>query len=421
MIRFHRVLVIAALLAAGFGAALQAAEQGRLLGTVTDTDGAPLPDVQVTVTAPGFKYEQKKTSDKKGQFTVLVIDGTKQYQIKLEKEGYHPLEGPLRFKIGETIRQTYPLEKPQVQQPAVVPSGPQQLSGESQAINVYNEGVVAFQGGDVAGALAKFQQATDLDPKQAAAWGALADLQLEQKKYAEAAAAADKLVELEPANPRGLRARYDAYKGAGNREKSEEALEALAQGDPSRDTAIRIYNEGAEATRRNDTEAAGRYLKRSVEVDPTFEQAYSALTGLYLTRKNFKDAAALAEQWIARSPGNLEALTVRYEAYKGMGDNAKAKEALAAMSAADAGGTSETFFKQGVSLFNANNFAQAKAAFERVLSVEPNHAKAHYMLGLVYANASDQAKAKEFLTKFVKLAPNDPDAPAAKEMLEYLK
>ena len=43
------------------------------------------------------------------------------------------------------------------------------------------------------------------------------------------------------------------------------------------------------------------------------------------------------------------------------------------------------------------------------------------MLGLVYSNAGESAKAKEFLTKFVKLAPNDPDASAAKEMLEYLK
>jgi Flp pilus assembly protein TadD len=104
-----------------------------------------------------------------------------------------------------------------------------------------------------------------------------------------------------------------------------------------------------------------------------------------------------------------------------MGNQAKAKEALAAMTAADQGGDPDTFFRQGVSLFNANNFAQAKTAFERVLAAEPNHPKAHYMMGLVYSNAGESAKAKEFLTKFVKLAPNDPDASAAKEMLEYLK
>lgn len=419
MTRIQRAFAAALLLAAGFGGALQAAEEGRLLGTVTDEAGAPLADVQVTVSAPGFKYEQKRKSDKKGQFTILVLDGTKEYQIKLEKEGYVPIEAPLRFKIGETIRQSYPLPQAQAPKP-VEETGPQQLSGESQAINVFNEGVLAFQGGDTATALAKFQQAAELDPKQSAAWAALADLQLDQKKYAEAAVAAEKYLELKPGDPRGLRARYDAYKGAADKEKAAAALEALAQGDPSRDTAIRIYNEGAEATRRNDNAAAATHLKRALEIDPTFDQAYSALTGLYLTRKNFKEAAALAEQWLARQPGNLEALTVRYEAYKGAGDQAKAKEALAALTAADQGADPETLFKQGVSLFNANNFAQAKSAFERVLASDPNHAKANYMMGLVHANAGETAKAKEFLAKFVKLAPNDPDAPAAKEMLEYL-
>lgn len=421
MTRIQSALAAALLLAAGFSGALRAAEEGRLLGTVTDEAGAPLADVDVLVNSPGFKYEQKRKSDKKGQFTILVLDGTKEYQIKLSKEGYVPLEAPLRFKIGETIRQSYPLPKAQAPKPAAEEKGPQQLSGESQAINVFNEGVLAFQGGDAATAVAKFQQAAELDPKQAAAWAALADLQLDQKKYAEAAAAAEKYLELKPGDPRGLRVRYDAYKGAGNKEKATAALDALTQGDPGRETAIRVYNEGAEATRRNDNAAAAAYLKRALEADPTFDQAYSALTGLYLTRKNFKEAAELSEAWLAKQPTSLEALTVRYEAYKGMGNQSKAKEALAAMTAADQGGDPDTFFRQGVSLFNANNFAQAKAAFERVLAAEPNHAKAHYMLGLVYSNAGESAKAKEFLTKFVKLAPNDPDASAAKEMLEYLK
>ncbi len=421
MTRIQRAFAAALLLAAGFGGALQAAEEGRLLATVTDEAGAPIPDVEVVVSAPGFKYEQKRKSDKKGQFTILVLDGTKEYQIKLTKEGYVPLEAPLRFKIGETVRQTYPMPKAQAPKPAVEEKGPQQLTGESLAITAFNEGVLAFQGGDTATALTKFQQAAELDPKQSAAWAALADLQIEQKKYAEAAAAAEKYLELKPGDPRGLRARYDGYKGAGDKEKATQALDALTQGDPGRETAIRVYNEGAEATRRNDNTAAAAYLKRSLEADPTFDQAYSALTGLYLTRKNFKDAAELSEQWLTHQPNSLEALTVRYEAYKGMGNQAKAKEALAAMTAADQSGDPDTFFRQGVSLFNANNFPQARAAFERVLAAEPNHAKAHYMMGLVHANAGESAKAKEFLTKFVKLAPNDPDAPAAKEMLEYLK
>src|SRR6185436_17332110 len=105
--------------------------------------------------------------------------------------------------------------------------------------------------------------------------------------------------------------------------------------------------------------------------------------------KRYKEALEIGNQLLALDPQSLEAQTIRYEAYKGLGDQAKAKEAFAAMSASNPGQTADSFFKQGVALFNANNIEQARAAFERVLAADPNHAKAHYMLGLSYANAGD--------------------------------
>ena len=74
-----------------------------------------------------------------------------------------------------------------------------------------------------------------------------------------------------------------------------------------------------------------------------------------------------------------------------------------------------------MALYNAANVAAAKEAFGRALAKDPNHPKSHYMLGLCYASTSENAKAREHLTKFLELAPNDNDAAQAKEMLETLK
>ena len=41
------------------------------------------------------------------------------------------------------------------------------------------------------------------------------------------------------------------------------------------------------------------------------------------------------------------------------------------------------------------------------------------MLGLVYVNTGDSAKAKEHLQKFIDLAPDDPEVATAKQMLDY--
>ena len=57
---------------------------------------------------------------------------------------------------------------------------------------------------------------------------------------------------------------------------------------------------------------------------------------------------------------------------------------------------------------------------EKALAIDPTQARAHYLLGICYS-MDDKAKAREHLNKFIEMAPNDPDAAAAKEMLQDVK
>ena len=63
----------------------------------------------------------------------------------------------------------------------------------------------------------------------------------------------------------------------------------------------------------------------------------------------------------------------------------------------------------------------AVEAFERVLSADPAHARAHFWLGKSYHSAGDYEKGKEYLQKFIEMAPDDPEVPGAREMLSYLE
>ena len=58
--------------------------------------------------------------------------------------------------------------------------------------------------------------------------------------------------------------------------------------------------------------------------------------------------------------------------------------------------------------------------FEAIVAGQPNHAKSHYMLGMCYAGEDNKPKAKEHFEKFLSLAPDDPDAGTAKELLKYV-
>jgi len=420
MNRTYRALAIALCLVLALAASAHAVGEGRIIGTVTNPEGKPLAGIKITLSRPGTNYKQEKVTDKNGRFTVLILDATQEYVLRMEKEGYDAYEETIKPKPEDTLRLSYTLSEV-----APKPAGPseeeiKQLDGKNQAIAAFNEGVTTLQANNLPAAEAKFKEATTLDPALAPAFGALAEVYAEQKKHAEALATADRFLELEPGAVRGLRVRFDTLRAMGDKEKLGPAMEALIAADKSRETAVRIYNLGAETSRAGDRDGAIAYFKRAIEVDPTLDQAYAAMGQVLLVKKSFKEAAQSVEPVLARNPQNLEALTIRYEALKAAGDKAGAAAAQEAMKAAQASMNPDDLFKQGVALYNANNMVDAVAAFQMALTVNPKHAKSHYMLGLAYAG-TDAAKAKEHLTKFLELAPDDPDAAQAKEMLTYLK
>lgn len=421
MNRIFRALSTALCLAFILAAAAHAVGEGRVVGVVSDPNGKPLKGIKVTLSRPGSTYKVEKVTDANGKFTMLVIDATQEYLLRLEKEGYSPFEETIKPRVEDTLRLSYTLGETA----PVGPAGPsdeeiKQLEGKNQAVQAYNEGVTALQAGNLAAAAPKFEEAGKLDPSLALAFAALAEVSVELGKHAEALAAADHLLELEPGNLRALRVRFDAAKGLGDKEKLGPALDALVAADKSRETAVRIFNLGAEASRAGDRDAAIAYLKRALEVDPALDQAYTALGQVLLVKKSYKEAAQAVEPLLARDAGNLEALTIRYEALKAAGDKQGAQAAQEAMKVAQARQNPEDLYKQGVALYNAGNNDGAIQSLEVAVSVDPNHARAHYMLGLAYV-ASNAAKAKVHLQKFLELAPKDPDAATAKEMLAYLK
>ena len=295
---------------------LHAAGEGRIVGTVVDEAGAPIDGAKVLVTRPGTNYKLEKTSDKKGQVMLLILDATQEYQIHVEKEGFSPFEGPVKPKIEETMRLTFTLAKAAAQPAA------KEISGKDQAILAYNDGVTALRNSDMVGAIPKFEKAASLNPELAEAHAVLAEVYLELKRYGDAVAAADRYLALKPGDPRGLRVRYDAFKATGDAAKTKAALNALLAADTKDpETAVRLFNEGAERTRAGQYDEAAVFFERAVQIAPD----------------------------------------------------------------------------------------------------DPKFAKAHYILGISYAkDEAKKAQAKEHLQKFLQMAPNDPDAETAKQMLEYL-
>jgi len=196
------------------------------------------------------------------------------------------------------------------------------------------------------------------------------------------------------------------------------AREAAGSGS---DRALELYNQGAAAFAAGDDSQAAALFGQALELDPGLAAAIKGLAVIAAKQERWQEAAELSERYLALDPAGATVLRIRYDAYRSLGDQAKEKTALEALSAIDSGPAADRHFDRGVELFDAGDLETAAVEFEEVLKLDPERARAHYRLGLCYVNSGDNAKAREHLQTFVELAPDDSEAAAAREMISFLE
>lgn len=417
MLRTLRPALLAALLALLAPGLLFAQAQGRVKVTVVDENGDPVADATVTVSSEEIGYHKVVETDKRGQFALIFVDGTRIYHVVFEKEGYKTVDGDLDPTPGDTVENEFVLPTARSRTAGgATETGP----SADPLVEVFNQGVSALHAGDFETAKVKFQRAMEMDPKMVAAPSTLSSIYLEQRDFDQAVAMADKALALDPDDARALRVLYDVCDHRGETARAQKLLERLRTVEGGTETAVRVFNEGAQAAQRGDIETARARFEEALTIDPELAPAYAALANIYLRTEEYDKAIEAAQKAREIDPGDTAVLRYEYEAYRLKGDQAKAQELFAQLSAADPEGTGEALFDRGVQLFNQGDMPAARQAFEQALAVDPDRAKAHYMLGLACANSGDNAKAREHFQRFLELAPDDPDAATAKEMLDYL-
>ena len=119
--------------------------------------------------------------------------------------------------------------------------------------------------------------------------------------------------------------------------------------------------------------------------------ALSALAAILMDTGSFSDAAAVAERLLVVEPENVSGLSIRYNAYVSLGDEGRARMALEALSAAAPEQLASQSFERALERFDQGQFEEATANLHAVITLTPDHARAHYYLGLCYTNADDSA------------------------------
>jgi tetratricopeptide (TPR) repeat protein len=189
-------------------------------GTVTDINGNPLRDVELSAMAEGGGDSISAETKKNGKFSIKLDDFDLMYKLTFTKADFEP--GSVEFVPGS--EELNPLE--------VILALADQSEERLQAISVFNEGVAVLESGDKAGALEKFREASEIDPDFVAAANATAAIAMELKDFATAADAAENLIRLEPENVTALSTAYFSELMIGDMERLIPAASRLADANP---------------------------------------------------------------------------------------------------------------------------------------------------------------------------------------------
>jgi Tfp pilus assembly protein PilF len=308
----NTIRVAAALAAFSTAGILHAGAQCRLLGTVTDSAGAPIDGASVIVTTPNigtFKLTFK--TDSKGKYGTILADCTMPYHLSFEKEGYVTKGLDQKIAVGDVGSFDVRLMKTSEARPAgaAASSASSAPSANDQAILAFNSGVEAVNAGDRAAAETKFKEAVAKNPDLPAGWHALEQLALEKKDWPKVLEYGEKAVDLDPTLTNVYSALAEASKQTGDAKGAAEWAAKYREANP--DSPEILYNKGIQAYNKKQWKEAEQALTQAVDAKPDMANAHFYL-GLAAFNLNHKAVAKEhLEKYLELEPNGKEAATAK--------------------------------------------------------------------------------------------------------------
>lgn len=300
----RKSLALSVIVALAMAATALAGTEARMTGKVTDgATKEPIAGVLITlesIEGKNVKLDVKTKED--GSYAIFVLDGTIRYKFTYAKEGYVPYIEIVKMQLGPT--QVKDVEMLTGKAAAAIEAAkvPDKVD---PSVEAYNAGAALANADDLAGAIAKFEEAVAAKPDLIAGWIALAKTSYRTKDYKRAIEAANKVVEIDDSDGEMWSVLHASYTATGDKAKAAEAEKKMPQNAPG------LFNEAARQINAGNDADAEKLLKQAIAIDEKFGQAYYEL-GMLLVRsgKNAEAKDALLK-YVEIDPSGRDVATAK--------------------------------------------------------------------------------------------------------------
>ena len=194
------------------------------------------------------------------------------------------------------------------------------------------------------------------------------------------------------------------------------------------------FGEGAALTNEGKFDEAIVKFNAVIVDAPKCFDCYNNLGTIYSRQQQWDKAEEAFKKALEVNAAPNEVATAATESYTGLANvyNAQKKFKEAQEASAEAtkragaagaagGGNPTAIYNAGVIAWNANDFVKANELFSQAITIDPNHAESHFMLGRVLINLGKLGEAATEFETYLKLAPTGPNAKEAKSNFDQLK
>ncbi|MFH1230623.1 MAG: tetratricopeptide repeat protein [Planctomycetota bacterium] len=281
-----------------------------------------------------------------------------------------------------------------------------------------NRGSVYKDKGELDKAISDFNEAINLDPKYAGAYSNRGNAYNLKGELDKAIADYTEAITLDPKFAMAYYNRGNVYFAKGELEKAIADYNEAIRLDPK--SAAGYCNRGYAYAQKGELDKAIADYNEAITLDPKYAIAYGNRGTAYAQKGELDKAIADFNEAITLDPKYAMAYGDRGTAYKLKGELDKAivdyNKAITLNQK-----YAEAYSNRGSAYSKKGELDKAIADYNEAIRLNPKLAEAYYNRGNAYARKGEFDKAIAEGEMFLKLAPNHPNAPEMRDLIEQCK